>query len=79
MKFNCRYIKIDDDELFKNRSKIPTFVLISLWTILNLEVDGISLQQLGYDIDHTDYLVNYNFFEIRYCCHPALPYTHIQL
>ena len=46
MKFNCLSLKIDDDELFKNTSKRPTFVLIPFLTMLNLEVDKISLQKL---------------------------------
>ena len=47
--------------------------------MLNLEVDRLSLQQLEYEMDRTDYPVNYNFFEIGYCGHPTSPYTNIQL
>ena len=45
----------------------------------NLEVDRISLQQLEYEMDCTDYPVDYNCFEIVYCGHPNFPYTNIQL
>ena len=66
---------MDDDDLFKNRSKRPTFVLRQFLTIL----DRIFLQQLEYKMDHTDYPVNYNCFEIGYCGHPTFLYTNIQL
>ena len=62
MKDNCLSLKLDDDDLSKNRSKIPTFVIRSFLTMLNLEVDKISLQQLEYEIDRTDYPVNYICF-----------------
>ena len=47
--------------------------------MINLEADRISLQQLEYEMDCTDYPVDYNFFEIGYCGHPNFPYTNIQL
>ena len=37
--FNCLSIKINDDDLFKKRSKRPTFVIRPFLTMLNLEVD----------------------------------------
>ena len=52
---------MDDDELFKNRSKIPAFALIPLKSMLNFEVNILSLQQLEYEMDRTDSLVDYNF------------------
>ena len=63
MKFNCHALKLDDDDMFKNRSKIPTFVTRPFLTMLNLEVDIISLQKLEYEMDRTDYPVNYNFLK----------------
>ena len=72
IKFNCLSLKIDDDNLFKNRSKKPTFVTRPFLTILNLEVDRIFPQQLEYAMD-------YNCVEIGYCGHPTFPYTNIQL
>ena len=74
----CYCIKIDDDELFKNRSKIPAFVLRPLKSMLNFEVNRLSLQKLEYEMDCTDYPVDCNFFEIGYCGHPNFPYTNIQ-
>ena len=47
--------------------------------MINLEVYRISLQQLEYEMDLTDYPVNYNCFEIGYCGHTNPPYTNIQL
>ena len=61
MKFNCRAIKLDDDDLFKNMSKIPTFVTRPFLTMLSLELGRIYLQQLDYEMDHTDYPLNHNF------------------
>ena len=72
-------IKIDDDELFNNRSKIPDFVLRSLNSMLNFEVDKLYLQQLKYEMDRTDYPVDYNCFEIGFCGHPTYPNQNIQL
>ena len=44
MKSNFLSLKIDYDELFNNRSKRPTFLPRQFLTMLNLEVDRISLQ-----------------------------------
>ena len=63
MKMNCYYLKTKDNELFKNRSKITAFVLIPLKNMLNFEVDRLSLQQLEYEMDCTDYPVDYNFLK----------------
>ena len=57
------YLKTQDDALFKNRSKLPDFVLRPLKFMLNLEVDRLSLQQLEYEMDCTDYPADYNFFK----------------
>ena len=46
--------------------------------MLDSEVDRISLQQLEYETDRTDYPVDYIFFEIGYCGHPKPPYANIQ-
>ena len=67
------------DDLFKNGSKITTFVTRPFLTMLYLEVDRISLQQLEYEMNITNYSVKYNFFEIGYCGHPNYIYTNIQL
>ena len=64
MKFNFHALKLDDDGRFKNRLKRPTFFIKPFSTMLNLEVDRISLQQLEYEMDRTDYPVDYSFFEI---------------
>ena len=50
--------------MFNKRSKRPAFLLRPLKSMLSFEVDRSSLQQLEYKIDHTDYHVDYNFFEI---------------
>ena len=47
--------------------------------MLNYEVDRLSFQQLEYEMDRTDYLVDYICFEIGYCGHPNFPYANIQL
>ena len=69
MKFNFHVLKLYDDDLFKNRSKRSTFVTRPFLTMLNLEVNIISLQQLEYEMDRTDYPIDYNCFEIGYCCY----------
>ena len=79
MKFNCLSLKIDDDELFKKGSKISTFFIRPFLTMLNLEVEKISLQQLEYKMDFTNYPGDYNFFEIGYCGHTNFPFSNIQL
>ena len=79
IKNDCLYLKIDDDDLFKKRSKRTAFVLRPLLTLLNLEVDKLSLQKLEFEMDRTDDPVNYSFLEIGYCGHPNFPYTNTQL
>ena len=69
---------MDDDALFKNRSKRPDFVLRPLNSMLNFEVERLSLQQLEYEMDCNDYPVDHICFEIGYCGHPNLPYANIQ-
>ena len=59
-------LKIDDDALFKNMSKRPAFVLRPLKSMLNFEVDRLSIQQLEYEMDCTDYPANYIFFNKQY-------------
>ena len=60
--------------------KKKPFLLISpLNTMLNFEVDILSLQKLEYEMDRTDFPVDYIFFEIGYCGHPNFPYGHIKL
>ena len=71
-------LKIDDDELFKNMLKIPVSILIPLKSMLNFEVDRLYLQQLEYEMDCTDYPVDYNFFEIGYFGHLNVPYANGQ-
>ena len=63
MKFNCLSLIMDDYDLFRKGSKIPTFVIRPFLNMFNLEVDRISLQQLEYEIDPTDYPVNCNFLK----------------
>ena len=54
------YLKTQYDSLFNNKSKRTAFVLRPLNTMLNFEVDRLSLQKLEYVIDCTDYSVDYN-------------------
>ena len=61
MKISCLSLKMDDDDLFKNGSKTSTFVLRPFLTKLNLEVDRLSLRQLEYNMDCTDYPVYFLF------------------
>ena len=63
---------MDDDELFKDSPKRPTIVIRQFFSMLNLEVDILSLQQLEYEMDCTDYSVDYNYFEIGYCGQPYM-------
>ena len=79
MKFNCHALKLNGDDLFKNSSKISTYVTRPFLTMLILEVDRWSLQQLEDKMDCTYYPVDYNFFEIWYCVRPNPPYTNIHL
>ena len=76
---HCYSIEIDDDSLFINMSKLLAFVLRPLKYMLNFEVDRLSLQQLEYEMDCTDYPVGYNFFEIGHFGHPNFPDANIQL
>ena len=46
IKTNCRYLKINDDFLFNNKSKRLIAILRPFFTILDLEVDRLSRQQL---------------------------------
>ena len=71
-------LKINDDALFKNMPKIPAFLIRPLKSMISSEVDRLSLQNFEYEMDCTDYPVNYNFFEIGYCGHPNFPYANIQ-
>ena len=63
MRFNCHALKLDDDDLFKNSSKRPTFFKRPFLTMINFEVDRISLQKLEYEMYCTDYPVTCNFFK----------------
>ena len=44
----------EDDALFKNRSQKPSFALRPLKSMLNFEVDRLSLQQIEYEMDCAD-------------------------
>ena len=46
MNMRCYYLKVDDDAVFKNRSKRPTFLLRPLNSMHNTEVKRLSLQKL---------------------------------
>ena len=59
---NFYFIKAEDDALFKNRPKISNFVLRPLNSMLNFEVDRLSLQKLEYKMGCIDYTVDYNCF-----------------
>ena len=78
MNTHCYSLKMDDDTLLKNRSKTPDFVLRPLKSMINVEVERLSLQKLKYEIDCTDNPVDSNFFEIGYCVHANFPYANIQ-
>ena len=62
MKIYCLYIKAEDDALFNNRSKKPAFVIRPLNTIIKIEVDRLSLQQLEYEMYRADLPDDYIFF-----------------
>ena len=62
-KMHCYYIKNQDDALFKNRSKRPAFLIRPLNYMLNSEVDRLYLQQIEFEMDRTDYPVDYNFLK----------------
>ena len=61
MKTRCDFILEVDNELFNNRTQKPRFVLCSFQQILNPKLDRLSLQQLEYEMDYTDYPEKYNF------------------
>ena len=54
-------LEMDNDALFKNRSKRPASVLSPLRSMLNFKVENLSLHQLEYEMDCTDYPADYNF------------------
>ena len=58
VKINFYYPKIQDDALLKNRSKRPAFIIRPLNSMLNIEVEILSLHQLDYKMDRTDYPFN---------------------
>ena len=58
MNIRCYYIKIDDDALFKNMSKRPSFVIRPLNAMLNFELDILSIQIIEYELYCTDYSVD---------------------
>ena len=62
MKMVFYSFKFDEDALFRNRSKRSAFVLSQLKFMLNFEVDKLSLQKIEYEMDSTDYSVDYNLF-----------------
>ena len=64
--------------MFKNKSKIPAFILRPLKSILNFEAERSSLQQLEYEMDCNDYPVDYIFSEIIYCGLPKFRCENIQ-
>ena len=59
---NCYSFKFDEDALFRNRPKRYACVLSKLKFMLNFEVDKLSLQKIEYEMDSTDYSVDYNLF-----------------
>ena len=61
MNMPCYSLKTQDDALFKNRLKIPAYEIRPLKYMLNFEVDILSLHQIEYEMDRTDYPVDYNF------------------
>ena len=69
MKTRYDFIIEADNELFNNRTQKLTFVLCSFQQMLNPKLDRLSLQQLEYELDYTDYPDKYNFFELGYCGH----------
>ena len=48
-------------------------VLKPLNDMLDHVVEILSLRQLEYEMERVDLPDDYNFFEIRYCGHPAFP------
>ena len=74
MKTRCDLIIEADNELFKNRTQKPTFVLCSFQQMLNTKFDRLSLQQLEREMDCTDYPEKYNYLELGYCGPPEYPH-----
>ena len=64
METRCDLIIEADNKLFKNRTKKPTFVLCLFQQFLNSKLDRLSLQQLEYEMNFTDYPDKYNCFEL---------------
>ena len=62
MKTRCDLIIEADNELSKNRTHKPLFLLCSFQLMINPKLDRLSLQQIEYEMDYTDYLDKYNFF-----------------
>ena len=58
MNINCLSLIMYSDNLFKNMSKRPIFVLSQFLTMLNLEVEKSSLQKIEYEMDCTDYPID---------------------
>ena len=79
MKTRCDFIIEADNEPFKNRTQKPTCVLCSFQKLLNSTMDRVSLQQLEFEMDCTDYPDKYNCFELGYCGHPKHPHSNIFL
>ena len=75
---NCYYYKVEYDALFKNIPKRPEFAIRPLKSIIDFDVDILSLQQLEHEMDCTKYPDNYNCFGIGYCGQPNFPYANIQ-
>ena len=79
MKTRCDFIIEADNELFNNWTQKPTFVLCSFQQMLKPKLDRLSLQQLEYKMDCTDYPDKYNFFELGYCGQPEYPHSKMFL
>ena len=65
----CSDLLEADKVLFKTRKYLPQFVLAQLRAFLNSKLDRLSLQQLEYEMDSTEYPDDHNFFELGYCGH----------
>ena len=63
MKKYCLYLKAKDYALFNIRPKINAFVLNPLKAMLNLVVEIIYLQQLGYKMERADLPDDYIFLK----------------
>ena len=70
MKTRCEFIIEADNELIQNGTEKSTFVLCSFQQFLNSKLDRLSIQQLEYEMNFTDYTNKYNDFELVYCGHP---------